>query len=208
MIIREKPYPIIVINNYVYKFLPSEKLKLELNWLCLIPKINYFNTLCKSRKLFVPKITIGFNYIRMKNLGEPLYNRKDLIFELYDSISEFSHLNFKERFTTSLGDAQLRNIYNYKGKFAVLDLGSNAGKKVTLYYDRARFLVHLIDCNLSFEVNKILKNEKYSNEIIKEMDKRAIRVFKKRLFLSANFISAIYRLINYSKWRFYNKKLF
>ena len=69
------------------------------------------------------------------------------IYELYDSISDFSKINFNGETTISLGDIQLRNVYKNNNFFVLSDLGIQAGEKVSLNYDRARFLVNLIDCN-------------------------------------------------------------
>ena len=188
--------------------MPCDKLKVELNWLCISSKINNFNKVCNSKKLIIPKITIGQNYIRMRNLGFPIYKERSKILQLYKCICEFSVLNKIGQFTTSLGDMQLRNVYYYNDNFAILDLGNYAGKKVSFQYNKARFLVHLIDCNLFSEVNEILKEESYDSELIEEMDRRSSRVFMKR-FNGKNLFSSLYRKLIYSIWRLLNtNKLF
>ena len=177
MIIRENPYLIIKINQKVYKFLTPEELKVETNWLKIEEQINIFNKETKKTNFAIPNIELTDNFTRTNYLGIDLFASGEKIYELYDSISEFSNIFFLGNSTISLGDIQLRNVYYKNNKFFLSDLGMQAGIKSNLYYDRSRFLVNLIDCNYKKQAKNILASEKQKKLILEEMDKRYYKVF-------------------------------
>ena len=200
MIIRENPSLIIKIKNNVYKFLPNEEIKKETDWTKIKNKLNKFNLKTKKTNLKIPEIYSTPFFTKTNYLGQDLFSLGKNIYELYDSISDFSRIHFNGKTTISLGDIQLRNVYK-KNKFFVLsDLGTQAGKKVSLNYDRARFLVNLIDCNYLEEAKNIIQKEHNKKSIILEMNKRCLKVFKKRL-INLKVFSGIYRLLKFYKWK-------
>ena len=200
MIIRENPSLIIKIKNNVYKFLPNEEIKKETDWTKIKNKLNKFNLKTKKTNLKIPEIYSTPFFTKTNYLGQDLFSLGKNIYELYDSISDFSRIHFNGKTTISLGDIQLRNVYKNNKFFVLSDLGIQAGEKVTLNYDRARFLVNLIDCNYLEEAKNIIQNEKYKKSIILEMNKRSFKVFKKRL-INLKVFSAIYRLLKFYKWK-------
>ena len=143
-------------------------------------------------------------------MGKTVFESKKGLFKLYNCISTFSNI-FKEEtdLTISLGDIQIRNVYFKEDVFYLLDLGRGVGKKVSYFYNQARFLVYLIDCDLQMYSITILKKEKNKRFLLKAMHQRSMKVFKKR-FLSGNFNSAFLRMILYIKFIFivYQNKIF
>ena len=200
MIIRENPSLIIKIKNNVYKFLPNEEIKKETDWTKIKNKLNKFNLKTKKTNLKIPEIYSTPFFTKTNYLGQDLFSLGKNIYELYDSISDFSRIHFNGKTTISLGDIQLRNVYKNNKFFVLSDLGIQAGEKVSLNYDRARFLVNLIDCNYLEEAKNIIQNENYKKSIILEMNKRCFKVFKKRL-INLKVFSAIYRLLKFYKWK-------
>ena len=210
MIIRNNPYPIIKIDENVYKFLPPDLIESETNFFCLNKYLSIYNQKTRLNKFKIPKIRKYFLFTKTKYLGDTVFESEQGLFKLYNCISDFSNI-FKEEndLTISLGDIQIRNVYFKEDLFYLLDLGRGAGEKVSYLYNQARFLVHLIDCNLQLHSIKILKKEKNKRFILNAMHLRSIKVFKKR-FLSGNFKSAFFRMILYIKFIFkvYQNKIF
>ena len=200
MIIRDKPYLILNINNKVYKFLPNDLLKQEEKWLEIKPLLHQFNIRTNNMKIELPSVEFSPFYTKTKYLGEDLFKIGSNIMELYESIKEFSYMFLDNKKTISLGDIQLRNVYLNDSNFTVSDLGTQAGKHVNVFYDRARFLVNLIDCNYIKEANNIINIEKEKNCILFEMDKRYKKVTEKRI-RNFKIISASYRFFKYLNWR-------
>ena len=202
MLIREKPYPIIRIGKNIYKFLPPNLIHTELDFLSIKEFLSVYNKKSKFNKLKIPKVKKFKLFTKTKYLGDTLFKSKKDILNLYKCISDFSILfNKGSFFTISLGDIQLRNVYKNKQGFYLLDLGQGAGKRVHFLYNQARFLVHLIDCNMVNTVLEILKRDSKRNYLVKAMNRRCLFVFKKRIF-SGNIVSAIYRLFSYLKLLF------
>ena len=202
MIIRDKPYLILNIRNKVYKFLPKDLLKKEKKWLQIKPLLNQFNIKTNKKKLELPFVEFSPFYTKTKYLGEDLFKLGSNIIELYESIKDFSYMFLDNKKTISLGDIQLRNVYLNESNFVVSDLGIQAGKDVNVYYDRARFLVNLIDCSYIKEANILLDSEKDKNYILFEMDKRYKKVTEKRI-KNFKIFSASYRFFKYIKWRIF-----
>tara|TARA_B100000886_G_scaffold340395_1_gene309679 strand:+ start:3451 stop:4083 length:633 start_codon:yes stop_codon:yes gene_type:complete len=202
MIIRNYPFPIIKIGENVYKFLPPDLLKSETDFLRLNKYLSIYNQKTKFNKFKIPKIRKYFLFTKTKYMGDTIFASEKGLSKLYNCISDFSNI-FKEEndSTISLGDIQIRNVYFKEDLFYLLDLGRGAGEKVSYLYNQSRFLVHLIDCNLELQTIKILKKEKNKKFILKAMNQRSIKVFKKRL-LSGNFKSAFFRMILYIKFNF------
>ena len=201
MIIRENPSLIIKINNNVYKFLPTNEIKKETNWTKIEDKLIRFNQKTSKINFKIPKIYSTYFFTKTNYLGKDLCSLGKNIYELYDSISDFSRIYFNGKNTISLGDIQLRNIFKNGNNFILNDLGIQAGVKVSFNYDRARFLVNLIDCNYLKEAKNIIEKEEHKKSLILEMDKRCLQVFKKRL-INLSIFSAIFRLFKYYKWKF------
>ncbi len=201
MIIREKPSLIIKINNNVYKFLPKNEIKKETNWTKIENKLIRFNQKTSKINFKIPKIYSTYFFTKTNYLGKDLFSLGKNIYELYDSISDFSKIYFNGENTISLGDIQLRNIFKNGNYFILNDLGIQAGINVSINYDRARFLVNLIDSNYLKEAKNIIEKEEDKKSLILEMDKRCLQVFKKRL-INLSIFSALLRLFKYYKWRF------
>ena len=201
MIIRENPFPILRLKNKVYKFLPEKKIPLDINWVSIYPKIKIFNKETNTKKFKIPNIEKTKYFIRMDYYGKSIYDSKEKINDLFKAINYFSKIfKDKENKTISLGDIQLRNVYFNKNKFIILDLGTGAGDKVDLFYNQARFLLNIIDCGFYKEALNIVKNKKNKNQIIKEIRRRVIIVFIKRL-KSGSIKSALFRFVSFLSWR-------
>ncbi len=119
MIIRENPSLIIKIKNNVYKFLPNKEIKKETSWTKIKNKLNKFNQKTKKTNLKIPEIYSTPFFTKTKYLGQDLFSMGKNIYELYDSISDFSKINFNGETTISLGDIQLRNVYK-NNKFFII----------------------------------------------------------------------------------------
>ena len=79
MIIRENPFPILRIQNKVYKFLPEKQIIQDTNWLSINKKISKFNkkTNTNTKKFKIPKIELTKFFIRMDYYGKSIYYSKE-----------------------------------------------------------------------------------------------------------------------------------
>ena len=197
MLIREKPFPILKIGNNIYKFLPPDLISSELDFLSIKKLLNIYNRKTNLNKFKIPTIKRYKLFTKTKYLGVTLFNSKKDVLDLYKCISDFSNcFRTNSLFTISLGDIQLRNVYQYKQDFYLLDLGKSAGKKVDFLYNQSRFLVHLIDCDMSKTVLEILKEEKKKRILLKAMFKRSLIVFKKRVS-TGRIVSGFFRFFSF-----------
>ena len=201
MIIREKPYLILKIRNNVYKFLPNNLLAIETCWLVIKKNLKEFNKITNEMKLKIPTVEKSPYYIKTIYFGKDLFTLGSNIEDLYKTIRDFSYMFLENDKTISLGDIQLRNVYLNQDEFILSDLGIHAEQKVDIYYDRARFLVNLIDCNYQNKVNNILNNEKDKKNILASMEKRYLKVMKKRI-KNLKIISSLFRSIKFILWRY------
>lgn len=200
MLLRKKPFPIIKIGEYVYKFLPPDLLEIETSFFDLKDKIAIYNEKTAFAKFIIPQIDKFKFFTKTTFLGETLFESRENIDLLFKSISYFSELLKKEDGTTvCIGDIQLRNVYFKNEYFYLLDLGISADKKVPMFYNESRFLVHLVDSGFSNKVSSILKSSINKEEILLLMNRRYIKVVKKRLF-AKKYFSCFYRALSYLKF--------
>ena len=159
MLLRKRPFPIIKIGEYVYKFLPPDLLEIETDFFELNDRISIYNEDTPFAKFVIPQIDKFKFFTKTPFLGETLFESKNNIELLFKSISYFSQIFKQEdRTTVCIGDIQLRNVYFSNGDFYLLDLGISANKKVPIFYNESRFLVHLVDSGFSNKVSSILKS--------------------------------------------------
>ena len=187
------PFLVFRIDNNVYKFIDKENDIAEFDWLKFTFLFENFN-IVNPVKLSIPYLELKEYFLEMEYVGSSLYDLTNEIYSFYDVLRSFSYFHQdKFGFTSSIGDAQLRNVYKSTEGFFLLDLGSRFGSRVSLFYDRARFLVHLIDSGFFLSSYLLLKNEPDRKIILSFMSQRSHYVFLKRLRKFA-ILSAFYRL--------------
>lgn len=192
-IFSRSPFLIFRINQYVYKFFDQKFNSAEYDWLDFVYLFDEFN--CKnSPKFLIPCVEIHEYYLKIDYVGASLYSLPNEINTFYHSLRLFSYFYHDQLgFTFSIGDAQLRNVYKSAQGYFLLDLGSKLGSKVSLYYDRSRFLIHLIDSGFFWDSFRLLNKDSDKNMILALMKQRSLYVFFKRLKKLA-LLSAFYRL--------------
>ena len=204
-IFSSKPFLIFRLDDYVYKFIDPAVHQSELQWLGKQNILDKYN-LAHDIKLEVPSIELTPHYLKMKYVGNSIFYAPQVITKLYRAITSFSlFYSDSNLHTLSLGDAQLRNIYKSNNGFFCLDLSIKFGDHVSIYYDRSRFLVHLIDSNYSNIAFKLLNADIDKEKLVHTMMKRANYTFFKRL-KSFSVFSAFYRLFIFYI-HIYSKKL-
>lgn len=197
------PFLIFRLNQSVYKFIDTNRHFDEYLWAFkshLLSKFSNFSSI----QLEIPALHLYEYFLHMNYVGTTIYSNHLHISSFYNVLRSFSYFyeDFDES-TLSLGDCQLRNVYVSSNGFYLLDLGKQFGSQVSLYYDRARFLVHLIDSGFQPFVLALLQSDSDKDIIIHHMKSRCHYVFFKRLKFFNPF-SAIYRLFLFYRWYFLN----
>ena len=199
-IFSRKPFLVFRVGNNVYKFFDQCSNESEYDWVHNKHLLDEYNLL-HEKKIEIPKIERGQYFIKSKYLGESVINYPSEITSLYHSITSFSTFHQNSPLTTiSIGDAQLRNAYISANGFYFLDLGVNFGKIVSIYYDRSRFLVHLVDSNYRKIARDLLCSDPQKDILLVHIRQRANYVFYKRLKSAAVF-SSVYRYLNFLVWQ-------
>lgn len=194
------PFLVFRVSNYVYKFFDPISSHSEYSWVSKKYLLDKFN-LSHQQKIEIPEIDRDHFFIKIRYIGDPIVCYPSKFHSLYDIISRFSIFYQQSPSSSiSIGDAQIRNVYLSPNGFYFLDLGINFGKSVSIYYDRVRFLVHLVDSDYKDIARDLLYSDPQKDILIEHIRHRANLVFFKRLSSFAIF-SAVYRYLSFICWQ-------
>ena len=200
-VLRSEPSPIIIIGSYVYKFASPGELLIERQWIAVSELFKIFNAqnFDEVYHLEVPNCQFTDFFMRTEFLGPTVLNTTVDLCKLYETMLQFGRLFAEDGRTFSLGDFQLRNLYSDKHTIRALDLGEKTLTSVNVYYDRARFLLHLVDLEEYVKAMELFANDDDRIEILVEMRKRAKYLVSKRI-RGRKVASALFRYFNFQVW--------
>lgn len=200
-VLQHKPRFVLRHKKLVYKVLSASELEQEKCIECLRHYIDIYNNNRDPERLSIaiPQIKYFENFVEMPFLPHPNCSTTLHYIDVYKTITHFSNMFVDGELTVSLGDFQIKNIFLSDGLHAI-DLGEKSGTKVPIFYDRARFILNLIDSGISDAAKDILHSEKGNEELNHQLKLRSLYLVTKRL-KAKKALSAIYRYFCYLNLR-------
>lgn len=200
-ILQNKPRLVIKHFETVYKFLPEHEIIAEQNVERLRPYIERYNKYKNTNALAIkiPTATFSNFVIMTPYFQNPLNYEIEKIANVYETLSAFSEYFSNGSTSVSLGDFQVRNLF-VDHEVVAIDLGVLAGKPVPLFYDRARFILNVLDSGYNGFASTLFLMTENKPALLTQLDHRAKYLIIKRI-RGKRYFSAVYRYLCYLRWR-------